>query len=160
MEVALGEAYDDRLFCSLVAPDREQKIPVETYSADGNHHFYLEYHKLYAVVCLKDIRTKKKDANKPIGLGMVQTSTFKAGRKKRCKTERKFGEAEQGHGLRCCRYLGLLRFGMQLFVTVMALNLANWCGSSLFFVGTVQRFHLIYIYMTIARCYCLLVNKN
>ncbi|MEA3325999.1 MAG: transposase [Chloroflexota bacterium] len=128
LEVTSGEAYDGHHFCSLVDQDLSQDIPVNTYTADrgyddGNNHFYLEYHHLHSAICLKDIRTKKKDANKEVWLKMIQTPAYKEGRKERYKIERKFGEAKQGHGLGRCRYIGLLGFGIQAYFTAIILNL-------------------------------------
>ena len=37
--------------------------------------------------------------------------------------ERKFGEAKLGHGLRRCRYVGLIKYLHQVILTAMALNL-------------------------------------
>ncbi len=128
LEVTSGEAYDGHHFCSLVDKDLAQHIPVETYAADrgyddGNNHFYLETQNLNSAICLKNLRTKKKDHNKQIWLDLVQTSAFKAGCKERYKIERKFGEAKKEHGLGRCRYLSLLGFGVQTYFTAMALNL-------------------------------------
>jgi IS5 family transposase len=128
LEVTSGEVYDGHHFCSLVDHDLSQKLPIETYAADrgyddGNNHFHLEEHKLNSAISLKSLRTKKKDNNKQLWLEMVQTSSYKAGRKERYKIERKFGEAKQGHGLGRCRYLGLLRFGVQAYFTAIVLNL-------------------------------------
>jgi IS5 family transposase len=128
LEVTSGEAYDGHHFCSLVDQDLAKDLPVDTYTADrgyddGNNHFYLEHYHLHSAICLKDIRTKKKDANKEVWLELIQTSAYKEGRKERYKIERKFGEAKQGHGLGRCRYIGLLGFGIQAFFTVIVLNL-------------------------------------
>ena len=128
LEVTSGEAYDGHHFCSLVDQDMALDIPAETYTADrgyddGNNHFYLQHLNLQSAICLKDIRTKKKDANKQIWLEIIQSPAYKAGLKERYKIERKFGEAKQGHGLGRCRYLGLLRFGIQMFFTAIVLNL-------------------------------------
>ena len=43
--------------------------------------------------------------------------------KERYKIERKFGEAKQGHGLGRCRYVGMLGFEVQAFMTASMLNL-------------------------------------
>jgi hypothetical protein len=128
LEVTSGEAYDGHHFCSLVDQDMAQNIPADTYSADrgyddGNNHFYLEHHNLHSAISLKDIRTKKKDSNKQVWLEMIQTPAYKAGQKERYKIERKFGEAKQGHGLGRCRYIGLLKFGIQAYFTAIVLNL-------------------------------------
>jgi IS5 family transposase len=128
LEVTSGEAYDGHHFCSLVDQDLAQNIPADTYSADrgyddGNNHYYLEHLNLQSAICLKDIRTKKKDSNKQVWLEMIQTPAYKAGQKERYKIERKFGEAKQGHGLGRCRYIGLLKFGIQAYFTAIVLNL-------------------------------------
>ncbi|HAF47983.1 MAG TPA: hypothetical protein DCL08_01925 [Anaerolineaceae bacterium] len=128
--VTSGEVYDGHHFCSLVAHDLAQNLTIETYAADhgyddGNNHFFLQEHHLNSAICLKDIRTKKKDANKQIWLDMIQTSAYKQGRKELYKIERKFGEAKQNHGLARCCYLGLLKFGVQAYFTALALNMKN-----------------------------------
>jgi len=128
IEVTSGEAYDGHYFCSLVEQDLAKNIPVEIYTADrgyddGNNHFYLEHRNLQSAICLKDIRTKKKDANKEVWLKMLHSPAYQSGRKERYKIERKFGEAKQGHGLGRCRYLGLLGFGIQAYFTAIVLNL-------------------------------------
>lgn len=43
--------------------------------------------------------------------------------KERYKIEPKFGEAKGGHGLGCCRYLGLVRYAIQGILTALVLNL-------------------------------------
>lgn len=128
LEVTSGEAYDGHHFCSLVDQDMAQHIPADTYTADrgyddGNNHFYLQFHNLHSAICLKDIRTKKKNTNKEVWLEMIQTPAYREGRKERYKIERKFGEAKQGHGLGRCRYIGLLKFGIQAYFTAIILNL-------------------------------------
>jgi len=40
----------------------------------------------------------------------------------RYRVEMKFGEAKQGHGLRRCRYVGILRYLFQVIMTAMALD--------------------------------------
>jgi IS5 family transposase len=48
---------------------------------------------------------------------------YQAGLRERYKVERKFGEAKLGHGLRRCRYVGLVKYAVQVILTAMALNL-------------------------------------
>lgn len=108
--------------------DLAQNIPVTLYTADrgyddSNNHFYLQQHQLQSAICLKDIRTKKKDSHKAIWLEIIASPAYKEGRKERYKIERKFGEAKQGHGLERCRYIGLIKFGVQVYFTAIALNL-------------------------------------
>lgn len=73
---------------SLVDQDVEQNIPADIYSADkgyddGNNHFYLQHLDLQSAICLKDIHTKKKDANKVEWIERIQTPAYKLGCKER-----------------------------------------------------------------------------
>ncbi|RJQ41712.1 MAG: IS4/IS5 family transposase [Anaerolineaceae bacterium] len=128
LETTSGEAWDGQPFCSLVDHDLQQKLPVDTYAADkgyddGNNHFYLEYRGLHSAIHLKDTRIEKKDDNKEVWLALLKTPQYEQGLKERYKIERKFGEAKQGHGLGRCRYVGQLKFAIQVFFTAIALNL-------------------------------------
>ncbi len=78
---------------------------------------------MHSAIRLKKTRTHKKDANKDIWLALEQSEAYQQGLKQRYKIERKFGEAKQGHGLGRCRYVGMLGFAVQAFLTAMALNL-------------------------------------
>ena len=91
LEVTSGEAYDGHHFISLVDQDRALDIPAETYTADRgyddeNNHFYLQHLNLHSAICLKDMRTKKKDAHKEVWLEMIQTPAYREGRKERYKS--------------------------------------------------------------------------
>ena len=128
LETSSGEVYDGHHFCSLVDHDLEQKLPLETYTADkgyddGSNHYYLELHQLHSAIRLKKTRTHKKDKNKQVWLDLEQTPQYQQGLKERYKIERKFGEAKQGHGLGRCRYLGEAGFTVQAFLTAIVLNL-------------------------------------
>ena len=128
LEVTSGEVYDGHHFCSLVDHDLEQKLPVDTYAGDkgyddGNNHYYLEQCGLHSAIRLKKTRTEKKDANKQVWLELKETPQYQQGLKERYKIERKFGEAKQGHGLGRCRYVGMLGFAVQAFMTAIMLNL-------------------------------------
>jgi len=54
---------------------------------------------------------------------LKETPQYQQGLKERYKIERKFGEAKQGHGLGRCRYVGMLGFAVQAFMTAIMLNL-------------------------------------
>ncbi len=56
-------------------------------------------------------------------MALKQSKRYREGLKERYKVERKFGEAKTGHGLRRCRYLGLVKYFVQVILTAMALNL-------------------------------------
>lgn len=128
LECTSGEVYDGHHFTSLVDHDLEQKLPVETYTADkayddGENHYNLEVRGLHSAICLKKTRTEKKDDNKQVWLDLRKTPQYQHGLKERYKVERKFGEAKQGHGFGRCRYLGRMGFAVQSFFTAIMLNL-------------------------------------
>ena len=60
---------------------------------------------------------------KDVWLEMIQSPAYKEGHKEHYKIEGKFGEVKQGHGVGRCRYLGLLKFGIQMFFTAKVLSL-------------------------------------
>ena len=72
---------------------------------------------------LNDHRTSKKDDTKEVWQRVVNSSQYEAGLGERYKVERKFGEAKRWHGFGRCRYLGLVRYGIQAHLTALALNL-------------------------------------
>jgi len=66
----------------------------------------------------------RKERRQQTGLAGVERNTrIKQGLKERYKIERKFGEAKQGHGLGRCRYVSMLGFEVQAFMTAIMLNL-------------------------------------
>ena len=123
-----GNAYDGHELCRLVERDLAQDLPVHIVAADrgydsGANHYWLQEKGMYSAICLNRYRTEKKDENKRIWVEMKRTEEYKRGQKERYKIERKFGEAKQGHGLGRCRYVGLVRYAIQGFLTAIALNL-------------------------------------
>jgi IS5 family transposase len=123
-----GNAYDGHELCRLVKRDLAQGLPVHIVAADrgydsGDNHYWLQEKGMYSAICLNRYRTEKKDENKRIWVELKRTEEYKRGQKERYKIERKFGEAKQGHGLGRCRYVGLVRYAIQGFLTAIALNL-------------------------------------
>lgn len=123
-----GNAPDGKQFARLLRKDLEQGLPVAIVTADRGYddtdnHWFLWDQGIDSAICLNDYRTEKKDPSKAIWLQLQQTPQYKQGRKERYKIERKFGEAKKQHGLGRCRYVGLLRYAIQSFLTAMALNL-------------------------------------
>ena len=124
-----GEAWDGKYLKLLVEKDLAQELPVEIVGADRGYddhalHYYLEQEKgIHSGILLKDIRTRKKDKNKAVWFALMKTPQYQQAKKERFKIERKFGEAKQNHGLGRCRYVGLLGFGIQVFLTALVLNL-------------------------------------
>ena len=125
--VTAGNAYDGHQFAKLVERDRQQLVPARIYAADrgyddGENHYLLEKQGLHSAIKLHDYRTKKKDKNKQVWVELLASPKYEAGQKERYKIERKYGEAKEYHGLRRCRYVGRLRYAIQVYLTVIALN--------------------------------------
>ena len=127
LKVTPGNAPDGKQLPGLVAHDLEMGLPVEIVSADrgyddGENHEFLWAHGIHSAIRLNAYRTRKKDKNKELWFAMLERPEYWRGQKVRFTIERKFGEAKQNHGLRRCRYLGLLRYTFQAVLTAMALN--------------------------------------
>ncbi len=123
-----GNETDGKQFAKLVDRDRSQGLAVQTYAADrgyddSENHFLLASRGLHSAIRLNRQRTEKKDSNKEVWLALKATPEYRAGQTVRYKIERKFGEAKVYHGLRRCRYLGRLRTTIQVYLTVIVLNL-------------------------------------
>ena len=124
-----GEVWDGKYFKSLVEKDLAQSIPVDTVGADRSYddhdlHYFLQVEKgLHSGILLKKTRTHKKDRNKEVWQRLLETPQYQQAKMERYKIERKFGEAKQGHGFARCRYVGLLGFSIQAFLTAIVLNL-------------------------------------
>jgi len=123
-----GNAYDGHQLPALLDKDLAQGLPVAVVTADrgyddSGNHVLLSSKGIHSAIHLNDYRTQKKDPNKAPWLLLQQSTPYQQGLKERYKVERKFGEAKEQHGLRRCRYVGLLRYAMQGFLTAIALNL-------------------------------------
>lgn len=123
-----GNAPDGKQLPRLLRKDVEQGLPVEIVTADrgyddSDNHCLLWDQGIHSALCLNDYRTQKKDASKAVWLQLQETEEYQQGLKERYKIEPKFGEAKKQHGLSRCRYVGLLRYAIQGFLTAIALNL-------------------------------------
>ena len=76
-----------------------------------------------SAIRLKDLRTEKRDPNKEGWMKLKESKEYQEGLKERCKIERKFGEMKKWHSFGKCRYLGLAKHSIQLFLTSIAVNL-------------------------------------
>jgi len=123
-----GNAHDGKQFPTLVEKDEELGLPIETYTADrgyddSENHYLLETKEKHSAIILNRYRTEKKDPNKGVWINLKETPEYQAGTQERYKIERKFGEAKAYHGLRRCRYVGHLRYAIQVYLTAIVLNL-------------------------------------
>lgn len=123
-----GRAADNAQFPKLLAHDAALGMPVRIYSGDRAYddtdlHYRLWEKGKYSALRLHDYRTQKKDVHKDIWQHLLETPEYQRGLKERYKIERKFGEAKRWHRFGRCRYLGLMCYGIQAFLTALALNL-------------------------------------
>lgn len=126
--VTSGEVYDGHYLRPLVERDLAQGLPVAVYAGDrgyddGENHTLLGAKGLKSALRLKTTRTEKKNGNKAPWLRLLRDPDYGVGLRERYKVEQKFGEAKRCHGLRRCRSLGLLRYGVQAYLTATVLNL-------------------------------------
>jgi IS5 family transposase len=123
-----GNAADNLQFPHLLAHDEAIAVPGLIYAGDRAYddtdlHVRLWDHGKFSAFRLHGYRTNKKDANKEIWQELQAAPDYARGVKERYKIERKFGEGKLWHRLGRCRYLGLVRYGIQAHLTAMALNL-------------------------------------
>jgi len=123
-----GNGYDGHQLPGLLEKDLAQGIPINIVAGDrafddSDNHYLLACKGIHSAICLNAYRTGKKDPSKGVWLALQRSPEYKAGLKERYKVERKFGEAKTGHGLAHCRYIGLVRYAIQGFMTAIVLNL-------------------------------------
>ena len=123
-----GSAADNEQFPKLLAHDEEVGVEAETYAGDKayddtDQHYRLWQQDKHSALRLNDYRTAPNNANRDYWLPVKNSPHYQAGLAERYKVERKFGEAKRWHGFGRCRYLGLLRYGIQAHLTALVLNL-------------------------------------
>ena len=106
----------------------EKGLPVEVVSADrgyddGDNHVLLWSKEIHSGIRLNDYRTEKKDKSKEVWLALKETAEYALAGPVRYRVERKFGEAKEGHGMRRCRYVGIVEYLVQAVFTANALDL-------------------------------------
>lgn len=124
----LGRAADNLQFPQLLEHDEAIGVAADTYTGDMAYddtdlHYRLERAGKHSALRLHAYRTQKKDGNKEVWQTLVATPEYQAGLKERYKIERKFGEGKLWHRLGRCRYLGLVRYGIQAHLTALVMNL-------------------------------------
>ena len=120
--------YDGHHLRKLVDKDMAKGIKPDIVAADrgyddGENHYYLELRGISSAIRLNDYRTQKKNKNREEWIEIKASPGYQQGFRERYKVERKFGEAKKWHGLGRCRYLGMVRHAIQVYLTFMALNL-------------------------------------
>lgn len=125
---AAGNTADNTQFPQLLAHDEALAVNADIYTGDRAYddtdlHYRLWEKGKHSALRLHGYRTQKKDTNTQVWRQLESTSEYQAGLKERYKIERKFGEGKLWHRLGRCRYLGLIRYGVQAYLTALVLNL-------------------------------------
>jgi IS5 family transposase len=128
VEPSVGSAADNEQFAKLLQHDEQLGVSASIYSGDKAYddsdlHVQLWASGKASALKLRLQRVEKKDAHKEPWQTMLATEEYQRGQAERYKIERKFGEAKRWHGFGRCRYLGLVRYGIQAHLTALVLNL-------------------------------------
>lgn len=123
-----GSAADNEQMPQLLAHDVAVGVRADIYTGDKAFddtelHYLLWALGKHSALTLNDYRTAASNTHREIWQQLKDSPEYQMGRAERYKIERKFGEAKRWHGLGHCRYLGLLRYGLQAHLTALALNL-------------------------------------
>ena len=124
---ALGNSADNEFFHKLFYHDRTLGLPTKAYAGDKAYDdtdifALIEAWGMDVAIALRRFRLSKKDANKERWHELVATPEYQEASKLRYRVEQPFGQAKDKHGFERCRYLGLLKYGIQAFFTFMAVN--------------------------------------
>lgn len=125
--VSSGEKHDGQFFQDLAWHDLAVRGFPEGYYADkayddGDHHFWLNQLELADGINLRDLRLKD-EPRYAIWKTIMATDFYQRRKQERYKIEATFGDEKNQHGLRRCRYLGLMKTTMQCYLTDTVYNL-------------------------------------
>ena len=115
----VGHAADNEEFPRLLAPDEEIGVGATIYAGDKAYDDTDLPYRLWAAGKGSALRLKRTAP----GVSNEHHAFWRQVAASRFKVERKYGEAKRWHGLGRCRYLGLLRYGIQAYLTALVLNL-------------------------------------
>ena len=123
-----GSAADNEQFPKLLAHDEQVGVVAEIYAGDKayddtDQHYRLWRQRKHSALRLNAYRTAATNANRGYWQQVKDSPAYRAGLAERYKVERKFAEAKLWHRFGRCRYLGLLRYGVQAHLTALVLNL-------------------------------------
>jgi IS5 family transposase len=128
LKPTVGSAADNKQAPYLLEHDRMQGIDAQIYAGDRAYddtdlHFRLQHCGQHSAFRLNDYRTRDNNQHSEFWKKIEESAEYQAGGAERYKIERKFGEAKRWHGFGRCRYIGLLNYGIQAFLTALVLNL-------------------------------------
>ena len=124
---AWGNSADNKAVPELFAHDLSLHLPTHTYGGDKAYddtdiYERIEKQGMHVGIKLRKTRTSKKDANTQRWLDLKQTPHYRAATKVRGRVEQPFGQAKDKHGFERCRYVGLINYGIQSFLSFMVVN--------------------------------------
>ena len=122
-----GNSADNKAFPALLEHDRSLGLSTETYGGDKAYDDTdlferIEELGLHVGIKLRRTRTTKKDANKQRWLELQDTPQYQEATRIRGRVEQPFGQAKDKHGFEHARYVGLLNYGLQAYLTFMVVN--------------------------------------
>jgi IS5 family transposase len=122
-----GNSADNKAFPTLRAHDRTLNLPTQAYGGDKAYDDTDIYERLAVegldiAITLNDYRTAKKDSNRTRWVKLEADPLYQERKKQRFRVEQPFGIGKRWHGFERCRYLGLARYRIQVFLTFMVLN--------------------------------------
>ena len=125
---SFGNKADNKAFAELFDHDRSLGLPTTVYAGDKAYDDTdifqrIEDAGMHVGITLRRSRTTKKDRNKERWMELKKSPEYREGVKVRYRVEQPFGQAKDKHGFDRCRYLGLLKYGLQSYLTFMAVNL-------------------------------------
>jgi IS5 family transposase len=123
-----GSAADNEQFPNLLAHDEQVGVTAEIYAGDKayddtDQHYRLWRQRKYSALRLNAYRTATTNQHRDYWQQVKDAPAYRVGLAERYKVERKFAEAKLWHRFGRCRYLGLLRYGVQAHLTALVLNL-------------------------------------
>ena len=122
-----GNAADNKAFPTVFDHDRGLSLPTNMYGGDRayddtNIFEYLEQAGMRSGICLRHIRTSKKDGNKERWVELLSSDDYQRAVALRYRVEQPFGWAKHKHGFERCRYIGLARYRVQALLTFLVTN--------------------------------------
>ena len=125
---SLGHKADNKAAPELVAHDLAMGVPCEVYGGDkayddGDLRYRIRQLGIEDGFCLRDFRLNKKNGNREVWEDLAQSPGYQQATSQRYRVEQPFGWVKDKHGFERCRYLGLLRYGLQAYFTFLVSNL-------------------------------------
>jgi len=122
-----GNSADNKAFAALFAHDRSLNLPTDTYGGDKAYDDtaifeVIEQAGMHVGIKLRRFRTSKKDPNKERWIEIKESARYRVATKIRGRVEQPYGQAKTTCGFERCRYLGLMRYRIQSYLTFMVVN--------------------------------------